>query len=357
MKIHHAWLAALIIGLPSVTGPATAAPPELPSVNLKVSGGARTLTQFRYIQEPFFTKELTEASGGAVTTTFGSLEDLGIQGPEVLRLLSLGMFDISEGTLSYMAGEAAQFEALDLPGLTENIDEQRRMAEGFRAELEKIMAERFNVKLLSLSARALQVLYCNKPVTGLGDLAGLKVRTTNRSTAELIEALGAQSINLPFAEVVPALDRGVVDCAVTGTEAGNTARWWEVSDHLVILPLGWSMTFFGANAANWARLPAETQAFLAERLTGFEDRHWKQASLDVQDGINCNIGSASCKAGVKADRPMTLVELSADDKALAKRLLTEKVLSSWAERCGGQCVSVWNANVGSVVNVQAGEPK
>jgi hypothetical protein len=30
---------------------------------------------------------------------------------------------------------------------------------------------------------------------------------------------------MPFAEVVPALQRGVVDCAVTGTLSGNTAGW------------------------------------------------------------------------------------------------------------------------------------
>ncbi|MGH6918061.1 MAG: hypothetical protein ACREJ0_10195, partial [Geminicoccaceae bacterium] len=90
----------------------------LPSVNLKVSGGNRTQNQFRYVYGPFFTEQLPERSGGAVTTTFGSIEELGIKGPEILRLLSLGIFDISEGTISYMAGEDPHFDGLDLPGVT-----------------------------------------------------------------------------------------------------------------------------------------------------------------------------------------------------------------------------------------------
>lgn len=325
---------------------------EIAPVNLKVSGGNRTQNQFRYIQEPFFNKELAEVSGGAITTTFGSLDDLGIQGPEVLRLLSLGMFDISEGTLSYMAGEASQFESLDLPGLTADIDQQRAMADALRPELEAVMAERFNVKLLSMAPIALQVLYCNKPVAGLQDLSGLKVRTFNRSMAELVEGLGGQSVNIPFAEVVPAMDRGVADCAITGTSAGNTARWWEVTDHLVILPMGWSMTFFAANSDSWARLPAETQDLLTAQFASMENRQWAQAASDIQDGINCNTAEGECKDGIVADRPMTLVELSDEDRAHAAEVLSGSVLPSWADRCGDECVANWNATAGQVIGIQ-----
>lgn len=325
---------------------------EIADVNLKVSGGNRTQNQFRYIQEPFFNTELAEASEGAITTTFGSLDDLGIQGPEVLRLLSLGMFDISEGTLSYMAGEAAQFESLDLPGLTADIDEQRAMANALRENLSAVMEERFNVHLLSMAPIALQVLYCNKPVTSLADLSGMKVRTFNRSMAELVEGLGGQSVNIPFAEVVPAMDRGVADCAITGTSAGNTARWWEVTDHLVILPMGWSMTFFAANSDSWNRLPEATRALLTEQFAGMEDRQWAQAASDIRDGINCNIAEGECVDGIVADRPMTLVELSPEDQALATEVLTNNVLPSWADRCGEDCVTAWNATAGQVIGME-----
>jgi len=351
MKRVQSYLGLAALGLAALASSAVAAQ-EIASVNLKVSGGNRTQNQFRFIQEPFFTEQLPAASGGAVTTTFGSLDDLGIQGPEVLRLLSLGMFDISEGTLSYMAGEAPQFESLDLPGLTADIDQQRAMAEALRPELEAVMAERFNVKLLSMAPIALQVLYCNKPVASLADLEGLKVRTFNRSMAELVEGLGGQSVNIPFAEVVPAMDRGVADCAITGTSAGNTARWWEVTDHLVILPMGWSMTFFAANSDSWARLPETTQALLTEQFADMQDRQWAQAANDIQDGINCNIAQGECKDGIVAERPMTLVELSAEDQALAAEILSQSVLPSWAERCGAECVANWNATAGQVIDLE-----
>lgn len=349
MSMKLRGLAAAALGLMCA---ASAVAQDLPSVNLTVTGGNRTQNMFRYIEEPFFTKELTEASNGAITTTFGSLDDAGIQGPELLRLLGLGMFDMAEGTLSYMAGEAPEFESLDLPGLTGDIAEQRKMANALRDDLANIMAEKFNVKLLTMSPIALQVLYCNKPVSGIKDLAGLKVRTFSRSMAELVEGLGAQSVNIPFAEVVPALDRGVADCAITATSAGNTARWWEVTDHLVILPMGWSMIFFGANIDNWNKQTPETQAFLTTKFAEMEDRMWAQATADVQDGINCNTAQGECTNGIKAERGMTLVELSEADRSAVAQIVTDKVLHSWADRCGAECVTNWNAKAGSIIGVE-----
>ena len=209
-----------------------------------------------------------------------------------------------------MAGEDPRFEGLDLPGLTLDIQTQREAVEAYKPVLERVMADKFNTKLLSMSPVALQVFYCKGEIEGLRSLEGRQIRIFNRAMADLVEAVGASTINLPFAEVVPALQRGVADCAVTGTSAGNTARWWEVTDYLYPLPMGWSMTFFAANQDSWARLDPKVQDFLLDEFDGLEDRMWAQAEADVEDGINCNTGLGECREGIPAEPPMTLVELS-----------------------------------------------
>ncbi len=326
---------------------------DFPTVNLKVSGGNQTQNIVRYLQKPFFTKELSEKTGGAITATYGSLEELGLKGPEVLRLLRLGVFDISEGTLSYMAGEDPAFDALDLPGVTLDIDTQRKTADAFRPVLAKRMAEKFNTKLLVMNPIALQVFYCRGQIDGMASLKGKKVRTFNRAMAGLMEGIGAASINLPFAEVVPAMQRGVADCAITGTSAGNTARWWEVTDRLYMLPMGWSMTFLGMNMASWQRFDAKTQAFLEKEFAAYEDRAWAQAKSDVQDGINCNTAKGECKDGIVATTPMTLVPVSDQDRGIAANTVRERVLPDWASRCGADCAREWNQTVGKIVGFEA----
>jgi TRAP-type C4-dicarboxylate transport system substrate-binding protein len=335
---------------------AQAPAPPLPAVSLKVAGGNRTQNMFRNIYGPFFTRDVTERSGGAITTTFGSIEELGIRGPEVLRLLRLGMFDIAEGTLSYMAGEDPHFDGLDLPGISPDIGTQRRAAQAYRAAIARQMSERFGVRLLTMSPVALQVFYCRGRVETFQSLAGRKVRVFNRAMSDLVEAAGATTVNLPFAEVVPAMQRGVADCAITGTSAGNTARWWEVTDHLYMLPMGWSMTFFGANQRAWDRLDPRVRGFLERELAALEDRMWQQAGQDVDDGINCNAGRQPCRDGIVASPAMTIVPLSPEDNRRAQQILGERVLADWARRCGAACVREWNQTVGQVVGVQAPVP-
>lgn len=349
----RAWGVGAGLVLATLAIPVPSAAQDLPKVDLKVSGGNQTQNLFRYIYKPFFTKELAERSGGAVTTTFGSLEELGMRGPEVLRLLRQGVFDISEGTLSYMAGEDPRFDGLDLPGVTLDLDMQRKAADAFRPVLTKVLAEKFNTKLLSMSPVALQVFYCKGRIEGLASLQGKKVRTFNRAMSDLVEAVGASTINLPFAEVIPSMQRGVAECAITGTSAGNTARWWEVSDHLYTLPMGWSMTFFGANLRNWEKLDPRTRAFLETQFADLERRMWDQVRTDIQDGINCNTAKGECKDGIVANPPMTLVAVSEADKAVAQRILRERVLVDWARRCGAECARQWNETVGKVAGVEA----
>jgi hypothetical protein len=204
-----------------------------------------------------------------------------------------------------------------------------------------------------MSPIALQVIYCKGDITGIDSLAGKKVRTYNRAMSDLVEAAGAATVNIPFAEVVPAMQRGVADCAVTATSAGNTARWWEVTDSLLIVPMGWAMTFFAANLDNWNRFDPRIQEFLTSEFEKMEARQWEQAAADVQDGINCNTGVGECKNGIVADPPLKLVEMSDADKTKAQALFSDHVLKGWAERCGAECAADWNATVGTIVGVSA----
>lgn len=340
------------LGLPAMAAQAQ----DFAKINLKVSGGNQTQNLFQKVYKPFFTETLAAKTNGAITTTFGSLEELGLRGPEVLRLLRQGVFDISEATMSYMAGEDSRFDGLDLPGVTVDIATQRKAADAFRPALAKALETKYNTKLLSMSPVAAQMFYCKGDITGLDSLRGKAVRTFNRAMSQMVEGAGGSSVNVPFAEVIPAMQRGVAQCAVTGTSAGNTARWWEVSDHLYALPMGWSMTFFGANLRSWSRLDEKARAFLEQQFAELEDRMWAQAGSDLQDGVNCNTGLGPCKDGIEANPKMKFVTVSDSDKAAAQKILRERVLPDWAKRCGPECVAEWNATVGKVAGVEAVAP-
>ena len=60
------------------------------------------------------------------------------------------------------------------------------------------------------------MFWCREKVSGIADMQGKKIRVFNKTMSDFVKALGGSSISMAFGDVVPALQRGVVDCAVVG---------------------------------------------------------------------------------------------------------------------------------------------
>ena len=325
---------------------------DLPNIYLKMIGQDSTQNMHKQLMGPYFTKEITENSGGSVTVTYNTSDAVGLHGAEAVRLVGMGVFDIATGALSYLAGEDPRFEGMDLPGLTLDLNTQRKVSDAYKPVIAKRVEKTHNVKLVGLYPIGLEVWYCRTPITGLKDVKGKKVRVYNVTMADFVKAAGGSTVNIPFAEVVPAMHRGVADCALTGTSSGNTARWWEVTNYLYNVPMGWAMQFLVANLDSWNRLDPDVRAFLEEEFATLEDKAWALMERDIQDGIDCNLGK-ECKYGVKAEDPMELVEFTAEDKALHRKIMEEAVVKNWAGRCGKECAASWNDTIGKIVGITA----
>jgi len=339
---------AMAIGLATAGG---AGAQELPKTSLKVVGAWGNLLQYKDFEKPFWTKEITEKSGGAITAEITPFNEMGLKGAEIFRLMRTGVIDFGSTVLGYVAADDARNEAVDLAGLSPDIETARKVSDAYKPVYDKFYGERFGIKVLGIWPYSAQVLFCNGEIKGLADLKGKKVRTGNRTLAEFVEAFGGTGVTLAFNEVVPALQNKVVDCAITGSLSGNTAKWNEVSTHLYALPLGWSHVMHAVNLKRWNSLDPKVRDFLQKEIAGLEDRIWKAAAAETEQGYICNAGKDGCTMGTKAN--MTVVPVSDADRALLAKQLTDVVLPKWAARCQGDCVDAWNASIGKVVGLTA----
>lgn len=340
-------LTALLAGL-AVTHASSAA--DLPETKVKGIGlNSKTIVSFGD-EVPFWNETIPEASGGKVTAEFAPIDLAGVKDQQIMRLTNLGVTDFGAGDISKMAGDDPVFEGCDLAGLALDIETAREACAAWAPVMDRVMTEKFNVKLLALGTNPPQVFWCREELSGLDDLAGRKVRVFNKTMADFINAVGGTTISMPFAEVVPALQRGVVDCAVTGSLSGNTAGWPEVSSHLYPMYMGWSINYQSVNLDSWNGFPPEIQAFFTEQFTAFEDTMWDTAAKATADAENCNFGKEPCEMGKMAE--MTLVEVSAADREKHKAMMQDVVLVEWGKRCGKDCAAEWNDTVGQVVGLE-----
>ncbi len=324
---------------------------DLPKTELHVVGGLSNLTAYQQFEQPFWEKTIPEKSGGQVTATIKGFNEMGVKGPELMRLMSQGAIEFGTATLSYFASDNPINEAIDLPGLAPDVATARKVTAAFQPVYEKFYGEGSRVKLLGISTYPAQVLFCNAEINSLKDLAGKKVRTSSRTQAEFVEAFGGASVTMAFGEVVPALQNKVVDCAITGSLSGYSAKWYEVSTHLLALPINWNQQIHAVNQGAWDKLDPKVQAFIQENINTLMDDIWAAADEQTQQGFDCNTGADACTLEVKGK--MTLVVPSDEDKALLAETLKTKILPQWAARCSDDCVADFNATIGKEMNLTA----
>lgn len=315
--------------------------------HLKVVGTWGYLNTWNQVEKPFWTEELKAASDGAITVEALPMTEVGLKGFEVMRMLQLGVFDGAHGIISYL-GDDPIAEGSDLAGVVQTWEEARAAAEAYEPFLAESFQQTYDAKLLGVYPFPSQLLYCNAPISGLADLKGKKIRSYSKSMSDLFTGLGATPVTIAFGEVVPALQLGTVDCAVSGTLPSYTSGWGEATTHMVRLSTGYAFSFAAVSNVSWGRLDEKTHEIIETNAETMIERAWEIGQKDDAMGIAC-LTDGPCEVGEPAG--LVEVELSQDDRALLADVLQETVLKSFGERCGAECSTTWNETIGKAVSL------
>ena len=329
----------------------SAAAQDLPKQQFKVLGTWSNLTNYQKVEKPFWEEVLPKASNGAITADLKSQTELGLKGQELMKMTRLGLFQFAHAIPIYVA-EDAVLEGIDLAGVAKDFASARKMAESYSPVFNEGLKKNYNAKTLFYYPFPAQMIYCKEPINSLADLKGRKVRVQGASQGDLVEALGGTSVTVQFAETVPALERGVVNCGITGTMPAYKGGWHEVVDYVLELPVGFTITFMAANLTAWEKLDPKTRAFLEEQSKAWEDKAWKIIQDENEMGLICSSGvGGTCSEGKAAD--VKRVKPTDADRQLLDKVLNEVVLKRWAERCGAECAKRWTETVGAATGLKA----
>jgi TRAP-type C4-dicarboxylate transport system substrate-binding protein len=325
---------------------------QLDRKQFNVAGTWSFLTNWQNLEQPLWAKDLPEASGGSITGNIKSITELNLKGTELLRLLKQGVFDVAAALPIYVEDGGAVIEASDIAGVAKDFKMGRDVVTAWLPEMQKTMKEKHNALILATFPFPEQVFYCRGDIRSIDDLKGKKVRVQGTSQRDFVSALGGIGVTIAFGEVRPALEKGVVDCAITGTMPGYKAKWPEVTSMLFRLPVGYTIGIWVVNQSVWSKLSPDTQAFLAKQMKAHEDKAWRVIEDESDEGVACSTGTGPCSVG--APGKMKLVKPSETDLKARQKALNEVVLSRWARRCGEACAAKWTQLVGSRYGLTAG---
>jgi TRAP-type C4-dicarboxylate transport system substrate-binding protein len=340
---------AVVAGLVVLGGGADAQ--QLDKKQFNVVGTWNFLTNWQKLEQPLWASDLPAASGGSITGNIKSITELNLKGTELLRLIKQGVFDAGAVLPIYVEDGAAVIEASDIAGVAKDFKMGRDIANLWMPEMQTVMGEKHGARILSTFTFPEQVFYCRGEVKSIDDLKGKKVRVQGTSQADFVSAVGGSAVTIAFGEVVPALEKGVVDCGITGTMPGYKAKWTEVTNTLFRLPVGYTIGVWVVNQGVWNKLSKDTQAFLEKQMKAHEDKAWKVIQDETEEGVACTTGTGSCSVGPPGK--MKLVKPSESDLKAREKALNEVVLARWAKRCGDACAGKWNELVGKRYNLTA----
>jgi TRAP-type mannitol/chloroaromatic compound transport system substrate-binding protein len=159
--------------------------------------------------------------------------------------------------------------------------------------------------------------------------------------------LGATAVTIQANEVYSALERGLLDCAITASSFGNNLKWTEVTDAYIDVSMGMAITGHIMSLNKWNSLDDHQKLVMETAFRELENTLWRY-SLDMKDDANrCNSGLDPCANHTKYD--LRYVSVSDEDVAKLRNLAQTVTVPSWEASCaqvlGDDCKSVWNEHI------------
>lgn len=203
---------------------------------------------------------------------------------------------------------------LRLPLLLQSTSDLAHAMEIVRPYLDAAYAKR-GIVVLGQYSYPFQVLWGRKKITSLADVKGLKLRVTSVEQGEFIRRFGGVPLTMGSPDVAAALDRGVVDGALTASSGGGLT-WHDLLKYRYAFPTSFVNSTYIVNQEALEKLPAETQQIL--RAAAAEQADWAtHEMLRQEDEITAQFGRDG----------MVLTNASPQDVAQA----TEKLRPYWDE--------------------------
>ncbi len=306
--------------------------------------------------ESFFRPNLLERTNGKVEFITSSFPELGLAGPDTLTLVTSGTLDSATIYGGYVGGEMPPIEIQNLWGIYSSREQEFEATEAIIKDIEELVLNETGGVIMNHNwyAGNDQFFFCREKVDSLDGFAGKKTRSHSAALSDWIKGMGAEPQFLAFAEVYTAIERGILDCGVTGADAGFGQRWYEVTDYIIGPLVSFPSNNNVINGEKWSSIPADLQQIIIEEAAKSELEALRISAIQNEMGLLKNTSDDERGAGRDA---MEFVPFS--DEMTFRSLNTavmEHVVPAWVNRVADTnhpiIADSFNNKVGPIVGLR-----
>lgn len=192
---------------------------------------------------------------------------------ETLSAIKMGILDGHVTATEFFSGQDPAFGLLGnmVGAWSDTTQLLQYMNYGGGNELLTELYKPYGVHFVGASTTGVESLVSKKPLDGVADLKGLKLRAPEGLVQQVFAAAGATPVNLPGSEVFTGLSKGVIDAAdytvfSTNQKAGmNDVAVHPVQPGFHSLPL----IDISISQKKWDKMPADLQQILETSVRDF----------------------------------------------------------------------------------------
>ena len=290
-----------------------------------------------FILQQGWAELVKEKTGGAITIELLPVKSI-VAHTETQDAIAAGILDGHITDTSYFAGKDPAFGLIANPvGAWSSPQEMFDFInEGGGKELMNEMLNPYGLQFIGATTPGLEAFVAAKPLNGVADLQGLKMRAPEGLVQQVFAAAGAAPVNLPGSEVFTSLDKKVIAAADYSVFSTNAAQGLHDVAPYPVYPGFHSMPLveISMNKAKWDSLDAGTQAALTEAVQEFAQS--QVAALAEKD--------LEAVAAAKAGGKVTVIDWPAEERAKFRAIAA----SQW------ETVASRSANAQKVYDVLTG---
>jgi TRAP-type transport system periplasmic protein len=219
-----------------------------------------------------FGKRMQDKAGGRVKVELFPLGQLGTI-PRAIEGMQLGTVEAYVTPSVFMVGVDKRSQVTWAPGMFDSIDHCWRTIgdKDFRDEHFHWMDSK-GITIFSIICSSTQAFLTKKDVRGLKDLDGLKIRVlASKLERSQMLALGISPTPIPFTEVLPALQRNVIDGVSSIPILFTNLKMYNTAKHITIGGLFNSSVPIYVSKAWWDRLPADLKTLMTTEARAVEE--------------------------------------------------------------------------------------
>lgn len=154
---------------------------------------------------------------------------------EVIRQMRYGGIDFARISIAQISDYVQEMSVLQLPYLYDDSEHMWRVLDGEIGERFLEYPCEYGLVGLSWYDAGARNIYCATPIKTLEDMKGLRIRVQEAEMmSDMITALDAQPVQIPYDRVYEALERKQVDGAENNWSSYETMRHYEVAKYFTV---------------------------------------------------------------------------------------------------------------------------